>query len=144
MQVPGLSDEELDAFLREGAWVAKVATHNEDGTIRITPLWYEVEDGGLRFNTWERTEAAANLRRDPRASVLVDSTEQPYMGVHFTGEAEVDTEASTPEQIGEMFARYRGGYQPAVEYAQALTGMGKRVFIHFEPTDSVTWDFSKG
>lgn len=144
MQLPGMSDSELDDFLKQGAWVSKLGTHNPDGTIRITPLWYEATDGVIRFNTFEDTDAVRNLRRDPGASLLVDNTEFPYRGVHFIGEAEVDDEASSPEAMAEMFARYLGGYDPALDYANQLVSAGKRVFVRFRPADRVTWDFTKG
>ena len=38
MRLPPLTDQELTPFLHEGVWVAKVATHNPDGTVRMTPL----------------------------------------------------------------------------------------------------------
>ncbi len=144
MQVPGMSDSEVENFLRQGTWVSKLATHNPDGSVRITPMWYQVTDGVIRFNTWENTDAVTNLRRDARASLLIDNTDFPYKGVHYVGEAEVDAEASPPEAIAEMFARYRGGYDQALEYANQLVAAGERVFIRFRPAEQVTWDFSKG
>lgn len=143
MELPAMSDQELESFLQE-PWVAKLATLNPDGSIQMTPLWFEKTDGGFRFNTWEKTDAAQNLQNDSRASLLIDSTEFPYRGVHYTGEAEVDNEASDAEEIAEMYERYRGDYETALEYANDLTSMGKRVFIRFRPDEKVTWDFGKG
>jgi hypothetical protein len=37
MRLPPLTDHELASFLQEGSWVAKIATFDLDGTIRITP-----------------------------------------------------------------------------------------------------------
>jgi PPOX class probable F420-dependent enzyme len=143
LKTPDLTEDELAAFLKEGNWIAKLATHNPDGTIRMTPLWYEATDNGIRFNTWEATDAARNLQRDPRASVLIDSFSFPYRGVHFTGRGEVDDEESPVDEIAEMFAPYRGGYDAALEYAKMLADAGKRVFVRFRPHSTVTWDFSK-
>jgi len=57
MKLPPLTDEELKPFLEEGVWVAKLATINPDGTIRITPLtyggWSEAGQAGL-LNQRER------------------------------------------------------------------------------------------
>ncbi len=143
MQLPGMSEEELGSFLQE-PWIAKLGTLNPDGSIQMTPLWFEKTNDVFRFNTWEDTDAARNLQRDSRASLLIDSTEFPYRGVHYTGEAEVDTKESDPEEIAEMYERYRGDYETALEYANELTSFGKRVFIRFRPSEKVTWDFSKG
>jgi hypothetical protein len=55
----------------------------------------------------------------------------------------VDDEESPVDEIAEMFAPYRGGYDAALEYAKMLADAGKRVFVRFRPHSTVTWDFSK-
>ena len=71
MHVPALSNDEQEAFL-QGDWVAKLATHGRSGAIRITPLEYAIKDDTIHFTTWASSTAAANLRNDARASVLID------------------------------------------------------------------------
>lgn len=67
MKLPPLNDDELQAFLREGLWVAKIATRNADGSIRMTPLTYAVDDNGdVLFTTWQNSEAVRHLGRDTR------------------------------------------------------------------------------
>ena len=91
MRLPPLTDQELTPFLRDGLWVAKIATNNPDGTVRMTPLTYGVgEDDEIIFSTWQNSAAVRNLQLDSRASVLIDKVDQPYSGVHYTGEAETD------------------------------------------------------
>jgi PPOX class probable F420-dependent enzyme len=145
MRLPPLTDEELTSFLPQGLWIAKLATHGVDGSVRMTPLHYAVENGTLTFSTWENSEAARNLRDDPRASVLIDKPDQPYKGVHYTGHAHVQPETSSPEQLGETFARYMGGYDECVAYFRMLASLhlGNRVTIRFRPDRTVTWDLSK-
>lgn len=94
MKVPDLSEDELDEFLK-GKWVAKIATTNRDGTIRITPIWFENHGSYILMNTFEKSGLVSNLKRNREASLLIDSFEWPYKGVHFTGEAEVESKAST-------------------------------------------------
>ena len=83
MRLPPLTDEELVPFLQEGMWVAKIATYNPEGSVRMTPLSYAIEGGDILFSTWEGSAAARNLRRDPRASVLIDK-EIPHIQVSTT------------------------------------------------------------
>ena len=60
MKLPPLNDDELQAFLREGLWVAKIATHNPDESICMTPLTYAVDDNGdVLFTTWQNNDAVA-------------------------------------------------------------------------------------
>ena len=120
MRLPPLTDPELIPFLGEGLWVAKIATHNPDGTVRMTPLTYAVGEGDeIVFSTWEDSAAVRNLQRNPQASVLVDKVDQPYAGVHYTGTAETGPEQLTPQQYAQLFGRYIGDLEQA---AQVLRG----------------------
>ena len=147
MRLPPLTDEELVPFLQEGVWVAKIATYNPEGSVRMTPLGYAIEGDDILLSTWESSAAARNLRRDPRASVLIDKEDPPYSGVHYTGQAEVEPEVLTPDEYAHLFGRYSGDFAEAVEYYQTLASLalalGGRALIRFRPTDRITWDFAK-
>lgn len=145
MKLPPLTDQELKPFLEDGLWVAKLATTNKDGTIRITPMSYAVEDGDIIFSTWENSDAVRNVRRDGTAAVLIDKADQPYAGVHYNGQAWVLGDDITAERYGDWFQRYIGDYEQAVEAYKFLVGLGigDRAFIRFRPTKVVTWDFAK-
>jgi general stress protein 26 len=145
MLLPPLTDQELKPFLEKGLWVAKLATTNNDGTIRITPMTYAMDEGDIIFSTWENSDAVRNARRDSTASVLIDKAEQPYAGVHYNGHATVLGDDITAEQYGAWFQRYIGDYEQAVESYKFLVGLGlgERAFIRFHPTKAVTWDFAK-
>ena len=145
MKLPPLTDEELTPFLEEGVWVAKLATINTDGTIRITPLTYGVDGGDIIFSTWKNSDAVRNARRNGTSSVLIDKADQPYAGVHYTGQAKVLGDDITAEQYGKWFQRYIGDYNQAVESYKFLVGLGigERAFIRFQPAKAVTWDFAK-
>ena len=58
------------------------------------------------------------------ASVLIDKADQPYAGVHYTGQAEVLGDDITAEQYGKWFQRYIGDYDQAVESYKFLVGLG--------------------
>ncbi|MFI5707325.1 pyridoxamine 5'-phosphate oxidase family protein [Kribbella sp. NPDC051620] len=145
MKLPPLTDQELKPFLAEGLWVAKLATRNEDGTIRITPMTYAVDDGDIIFSTWKNSAAVRNTRHDGTASVLIDKADQPYAGVHYNGNARVLDDDITAEQYGDWFQRYIGDYDQAVESYKFLVGLGigDRAFIRFHPSRTITWDFAK-
>jgi PPOX class probable F420-dependent enzyme len=146
MRLPPLADAELMHFLNEGLWVAKLATINPDGSIRMTPLTYAVDDHSeIVFSTWQNSEAVRNVRRDPRASVLIDKVEQPYAGIHYTGHAQTEPETCTPEEYARQFGRYVGDIDTAAASYKTLTtlGLGDRATIRFRPITAVTWDFGK-
>jgi PPOX class probable F420-dependent enzyme len=146
VKLPPLTDEELTDFLREGLWVAKIATHNEDGSIRMTPLEYALdEDGDIIFSTWENSDAVRNLHRDSRASVLIDRPDQPHAGVHYTGQAQTGPEIATPEEHARLFGRYVGGLGEGARWYENLMGLGlgQREYIRFRPATIITWGFGK-
>jgi hypothetical protein len=146
MKLPPLTDQELTPFLREGQSVAKIATHNPDGTIRMTPLTYAAsEDQEIIFTTWQNSAAVRNLQHDRRASVLIDKVDPPYAGVHYIGEADTGPESLTPQEYARLFGRYIGDLEQAAQSYEVLNslGLGKRFFIRFRPTTKLTWDFSK-
>ncbi|MGV1009017.1 MAG: pyridoxamine 5'-phosphate oxidase family protein [Dermatophilaceae bacterium] len=146
MRLPPLTDPELAPFLREGLWIAKIATHNPDGTIRMTPLTYAVgEDDEIIFSTWQDSTAARNLQRNPQASVLIDKVDQPYAGVHYIGTADAGKESLTPQQYAQLFGRYIGDVEQAARSYEMMNslGLGPRYSIRFRPRSKVTWDFGK-
>ena len=145
MKLPPLTDQELAPFLQKGTWVAKIATDNADGSIRITPLTYAVEDEEVVFSTWEDCAAVRNLRRGSRASVLIDKVDFPYAGVHYTGQAETGPENLSPQEYARLFGRYIGDVDQAARSYEVLNslGLGRRFYIRFRPDTKITWDFGK-
>lgn len=143
MKMPALSGEEVRAWLSDPN-IGRLGTMNDDGSPRVTALWYCPEaDGSLTLNTYEDNIHVRNLRRDPRAALLIDSSEQPYRSVHFDGIAQVADEASQPEEIARLYERYLGGGETALAYGRQLVAGGKRISIRFTPERRHSLDFGK-
>src|SRR4051812_3298246 len=66
--------EELRSFLRERRY-AVLATHDPDGSIRLTPIWFLFEDDCFYFASSSRSRKVKNLERSVSASVVVDTRE---------------------------------------------------------------------
>jgi PPOX class probable F420-dependent enzyme len=66
--------DELRGFLRERRY-AVLATHDPDGGIRLTPIWFLFDDDCFYFASSSRSRKVANLGRDAGASVVVDARE---------------------------------------------------------------------
>jgi PPOX class probable F420-dependent enzyme len=143
VQVPTLKEEGLKELLSKPV-VAKIATTSAKGEIRITPVWFGAQDGTFVMNTFEDSGLVRNLRGNPKCSLLIDSVEWPYAGVHYWGTATVQGPENDVSGIAKLFARYVGGEQAATEYAKQLVRGGKRVYVRFRPERSTTWDFREG
>jgi hypothetical protein len=139
MKAKHLSTQDVDGLLARPL-VAKVATHGKDGGIRITPVWFRANGPGLLINTLEQTDLAKNLARDPRCSVLIDTTEPPdVMAVHYWGRATLEAGADA-DGITDIIERYVGGRDQGLMMAQRNLSMGPVVYVRFTPERSVTWD----
>ena len=142
-QMPPLNDEGLKELLSKPL-VGKLATQSAKGEIRISPIWFGARDGSILMNTFEDSGLVKNLRRNPKCSMLIDTTEYPHAGVHYWGTARVEGPENDASGMGKMYASYQGGEEAATEYAKQLIGWGKRVYIRFTPARKTTWDFRQG
>ena len=142
-QMPPLSDEGLKEMLSQPL-VAKLATQSAKGGLRISPMWFKAEDGSIVLNTWEETGPVKNLKGNPKCSMLIDTTEYPYHGVHYWGTATVEGPENDVSGMAKLFASYQGGVEAATEYSKQLVAWGKRVYIRFRSERKTTWDFRQG
>lgn len=139
-QVPGLSEAELGEFLARPL-LARLSTHNGDGTIHTVPIWYEYREGEILMSTQMITQKAKNIERNPQVTVLVDTNEMPYRGVMIYGTAVLDVEDAVTKRVS-IFERYIGKHGEA--YAQKLAAKWEPVMIVVRPTRVVSFDYSKG
>jgi PPOX class probable F420-dependent enzyme len=64
--------DELRSFLSERRY-AVLATHDLDGGISLTPIWFLFEDDRFYFASSSRSRKVKNLERSFSASVVVDA-----------------------------------------------------------------------
>jgi len=69
-----LSDDERRSFLAERRY-ATLATHDPDGEIHLTPVWFLFEDDRFLVESFSGSRKVRNLERNPAASVIVDGRE---------------------------------------------------------------------
>src|SRR6476659_4976849 len=80
-----MTPEEIRVFLSHGTRTAKVATSGPDGQPHVMPVWFVLDGEELVFTTWGDSVKGRNLRRDPRAAVIVDEEVAPFAFVHLRG-----------------------------------------------------------
>jgi PPOX class probable F420-dependent enzyme len=68
----GKLTDELRAFLDELRY-AVLATHDPDGGIHLTPIWFLFEQDCFYFGCGSGSRKAKNAERSPSASVVVDA-----------------------------------------------------------------------
>jgi PPOX class probable F420-dependent enzyme len=134
----GLTMEDL-GDLAELPLLAVLATYRRDGTVLLSPVWHEWRDGGFGVVTSRRDVKARQLRRDPRASIVVCEHSPPYRGVEVRGRARLVT-AGAAEAVRRIAPRYLG---PEAGAAYADTA-GDDLLIRLEPGELRAWDFADG
>lgn len=111
---------------RRNAWLA---TLMPDGAPHLTPIWIDVEGDEIVFTTSEETVKVANLRKDPRVALAIESEEDRYRIVTVRGRV-VGIEPEGTDRVNAMSRRHDG-------HDWEETEPGTRVLVRILP-DRVT------
>jgi PPOX class probable F420-dependent enzyme len=134
----GLTKDELDEFLKQGAKFAKIATTDDEGWPMVSPVWYEWDGASFLVVGKERTSYIRNLRRDQRCGVLVENPGLPYKRVSIRGLAEfLPDDFDWKPAARDMVLRYIG--PDGMSYAEATFGF-PRVSVRIWPKRLTSWD----
>lgn len=103
-----------------------LVTHRRDGRPQLSPVACGVDDEGrIVVSTYPERAKAVNLRRDPRASILIhsDDWDDPY--VQVDGTAEVLDMPEALEPLVEYFRCIAGEHPDWDEYRAAMVKQDK-------------------
>jgi len=97
--------DEATRNLLDGRNFATVATINPDGGPQTSVVWILREGDTVAFSTTAARRKALNLARDPRISLTVFETGNPYHSVEIRGTAEIveDTGKSLPTALSRKY-----------------------------------------
>ena len=139
-----LSDDDVREFLRSSRTMILVS-NGRDGYPHPMPMWFTVDDdGAVRMTTFRKSQKIANLRRDPRVSLLVESGEvyEQLKGVVLYGRAELVRD--TEQVIDTLIDANKLGDRTNSEVRDAMrSNASKRVVIRVKPERIVSWDHAK-
>jgi PPOX class probable F420-dependent enzyme len=91
-----------------------LGTVNRDGSVQVSPIWVDLEDGKPVFNTAEGRVKWRNMRRDPRVTLEVIDTDDGYRSVEIRGRVTM-THEGAEKHINDLAIKYTGegfGYVP--------------------------------
>ncbi|MFL6118258.1 pyridoxamine 5'-phosphate oxidase family protein [Actinophytocola sp.] len=145
-----MTSDEIAAFLTEGK-TANIATMSPNGRPHLVALWYVPHGSGdgLTIETWTFTKSqkAANLRRLPQATLLVETGEsyEKLRGVSMECDVELVTDVEKITAIGQqLMHRYSESPEIATSAGQFVRLQApKRVGLVCRPTKIVSWDHAK-
>jgi len=141
-----MTRDEIAAFLQRPI-TAAVATICADGIPHLTPIWFGYEDGRFFLLIGARRRHLRNLRRDPRATLLVDVDDRrdgdglgEAKAVMVSGAVTLVEEPDSVQHYSdELELRYLGTTEPI---EGAPTGE-EYVLAWLDPSRWMTWDFAK-
>ena len=140
-----MTSDEMRTFLDAGRDL-QVASINADGTPHLVTMWYVRDGDDLCFWTYAKSQKVVNVRRDPRASVLVATGDvyEELRGVSITGSVSVVDDLDAVLAFGEqVYAKYWGPIDNDL-VREGVRAMGaKRVVIRVTPERTTSWDHSK-
>jgi PPOX class probable F420-dependent enzyme len=97
------------APLVDSTAVAFVSTIGPKGEPQTTPIWFIWKDGAVHFSLVDGRQKLRNLRRDPRASVVIVDPAEPTRYLEFRGRVHL-----VPDPLlaleREVAIKYRGAH----------------------------------
>lgn len=96
--------------------------------MRSVLVWVDVDGDEILLNTSEGRAWPADVRRDPRVTILVADGENPYEYVEIRGRVTGDTHDGAKEHIDALAKKYLG----ADEYPYLQPGE-QRIIFRIQP-----------
>ena len=140
-QAHAMPRDEMESFLARPL-IAKLCTHNADGSIHIVPIWFKYSHGEILLGTQEVTHKVRNIKRDGRVTVLVDAAEPALGGVIMYGDARLDHDDVVATRVS-IFEKYMDA-ERARGLAAKLASQWKPVIVRIKPRQVITFDYARG
>jgi len=113
-----MNPDEIHAFLSHGTRTAKLATSGPGGQPHVMPVWFMLDGEELVFTTWGNSVKGRNLRRNPRAAVIVDEEVAPYAFVHIRGRVTLSEDLEELLRFATVIGRRYMGADRAREFGR--------------------------
>jgi PPOX class probable F420-dependent enzyme len=107
---------------------AYLATLLPDGSPHVTPMWVDHEGDMLLMNTAIGRIKQRNITRDPRVSITIVDSNNPYDRIVIHGRVVSQAEQGADAHIDKLAKKYTG----ANKYQKA-SPTEKRIIIKIEP-----------
>lgn len=144
-----MTHEEVETFLARPL-TAVLSTLARDGGPHMAGMWFVADPDAIRMWTYAKSQKAVNLRRDPRAALLLEegALYSELRGVLVRGPAELLESYEDVRAIGvRLYERYTqpvtGAPPEGVVLDEIERQARKRVGIVLPRRETASWDHSK-
>jgi PPOX class probable F420-dependent enzyme len=86
-----------------------VGTTRRDGSVQMTPVWYEYRDGQIWLNGGPKRDWVKHMRRDPRATLFVVDPKNMFRWAQIQGRLADTSMEGGDDHIEHLSQRYTGG-----------------------------------
>jgi PPOX class probable F420-dependent enzyme len=114
--------------LIEGKNFAYLATLLPDGSPHVTPMWIDRDDDTILMNTAIGRVKQRNITRDPRVSISITDSENPYDRIVIHGRVIDQAQEGAEAHIDKLAKKYTG----AQKY-QKSSPDENRIILRIEP-----------
>jgi PPOX class probable F420-dependent enzyme len=87
---------------------ASLATLMPDGHPQVTPVWCDLDDGYVTFNSARGRQKDRNVRRDPRVTMTLLDPDNPYRYLEIRGRVVEIAEQGADAHIDKLAKKYMG------------------------------------
>jgi PPOX class probable F420-dependent enzyme len=101
-----IPEKYLDLFTKRA--FASLGTLMPDGRPQVTPVWCDLEDGFVIFNSAKGRQKDKNVRRDPCVALAIVDPDNPYRYLEIRGRVVEITEQGADQHIDKMAKKYLG------------------------------------
>lgn len=140
-----MTPEERRAFVNE-AKTATLVTNGRDGYPHAVAMWFISDDDEVIWmTTYRKSQKVANLKRDPKAAIHVESglTYETLKGVLLRGNIEiVDDVEKVLDTLSRITGKMTGATIEDIDEGMRMMAT-KRIVMKFTPVKFASWDHSK-
>jgi PPOX class probable F420-dependent enzyme len=87
---------------------AHLATITPRGVVQVNPVWVDLHDGFVRFNSARGRQKDKNIRGNPRVSLSLQDPDNPYRYLEVRGRVVQITEEGANAVIDGLAKKYLG------------------------------------
>jgi hypothetical protein len=87
---------------------ASLATLMPNGHPQVTPVWCDIDNGYVIFNSARGRQKDRNVRRDPRVTLTLIDPDNPYRYLEIRGRVVEITEQGADAHIDKLAKKYLG------------------------------------
>ena len=108
-----------------------LATTRPDGSVQVSPMWFDWDGELLRFAHTTKRQRYRNVQRNPRVAMSISDPDNPYRYLQVRGHVGRVLEAGADQHIDSLAKKYLG----KDKYPFGQPGE-MRVIYEIEPTSA--------